>query len=78
MSTSASGPAPKRGRPNYDAEAKRIRLRPEVFNLWREKKNNLGYSEKSDSQFAEFLLGLCEKDSGQHSSTQSSPSDSTG
>ena len=81
MSTTASGPssgpAPKRGRPNYDAEAKRLRLKPEVFDRWVQKKETLGYSDKSNSEFAEFLLELCEKDDGQHSSAKSSPS-STG
>lgn len=79
MSTSASGSAPKRGRPSHDAEAKRIRLKPEVFDLWMQKKENLGYLDKSHCQFAEFLLGLCAKENaGQHSSPKISPSDSTG
>ena len=41
MSASASGPAPKRGRPSYGAEAERIRLRLEVFNLWTQKRKIL-------------------------------------
>ena len=42
-------------------------------------KENLGYLDKSHSQFAEFLLGLCARENaGQHSSPKISPSDSTG
>ena len=43
------------GRPKLPGSLKAIRLRESVFNLWRERKQNIGISEKTDSEFAEFL-----------------------
>ena len=34
MSASTSASPPKRGRPNFEAETRRIRLRPDVFDRW--------------------------------------------
>ena len=44
------------GRPRLPGHVKYIRLRSSVFDLWREMKKDLGFSEKTDSIFAEFLL----------------------
>ena len=44
------------GRPKLPGCLKSIRLRGFVFNLWREREEALGFSERTDSEFAEFLL----------------------
>ena len=44
------------GRPKLSGSLKSIRLRESVFNLWRDRKEALGFSERTDSEFAEFLL----------------------
>ena len=44
------------GRPKLPGCLKSIRLREYVFNLWRDRKEALGFSERTDSKFAEFLL----------------------
>ena len=44
------------GRPKLPGSLKTIRLRESVFNLWRDRKEALGFSERTDSEFAEFLL----------------------
>ena len=41
MSASTSASPPKRGRPNFEAETKRIKLRPDVFVRWLVKKTRL-------------------------------------
>ena len=63
MSTIETGPAPKRGRPpKYDtiSETKRIRLRTEVYDRWNEKKRSIEHCHKTHSEFAEFLLDICD------------------
>ena len=44
------------GRSKVRGCLKCIRLREFVFYLWRETKEGLGFSERTDSEFAEFLL----------------------
>ena len=44
------------GRPKLPGSLKAVRLRESVFNLWRDRKQTLGFAEKTDSEFAEFLL----------------------
>ena len=44
------------GRPKLPGSLKSIRLRESVLNLWRDRKEALGFSECTDSEFAEFLL----------------------
>ncbi|XP_068735198.1 uncharacterized protein [Montipora capricornis] len=44
------------GRPKLPGSLKSIRLRESVFNLWRDRKETLGLSQRTDSEFAEFLL----------------------
>ena len=44
------------GRPKLPGSLKTIWLRESVFNLWRDRKEALGFSECTDSEFAEFLL----------------------
>ena len=59
-----TGPAPKSGRQSSKTcviETKRIRLKPEVFSRWVTKKESLGYFDKTNSQFAEFLLDVTEQ-----------------
>ena len=46
------------GRPKLPGSLKSIRLRESVFNLWRDRKEALGFSERTDGEFAEFLLHL--------------------
>ena len=43
------------GRPKLPGPLKSIRLRESVFNLWRARKEALEFSERKDSEFAEFL-----------------------
>ena len=51
--------APKRGRPSV--KTAHIRLRMEVFQEWNTKKEQMGYSNKTHSEFAEILLQSCVK-----------------
>ena len=44
------------GRPKLPGCLKSIRLREFVFNLWRVTREALGFSERTDSEFAKFLL----------------------
>ena len=44
------------GRPKLPGSVKAVRLRDSVFNLWRDRKQTLGFADKTDSEFAEFLL----------------------
>lgn len=44
------------GRPKLPGCLKTIRLRDSVFNLWRSRKQALGFLDRTDSEFAEFLL----------------------
>ena len=44
------------GRPKLPGQLKSIRLREPVFNLWRDRKEALGFSEHRNNEFAEFLL----------------------
>lgn len=44
------------GRPKLPGSLKSIRLRESVFNLWRDRKEALELSQRTDSEFAEFLL----------------------
>ena len=47
---------PKRGRPSLGEKICRIGLRESVYNRWLIKKEEAGYKDKSNSEFAEFLL----------------------
>ena len=44
------------GRPKLPGSLKSIRLRESVFNLWRDRKEALELPQRTDSEFAEFLL----------------------
>lgn len=44
------------GRPKRPEALKKIYLRQSVHQQWRSKKDSLGYSKLSDSEFAEVLL----------------------
>ena len=50
-------PARRRtGRPRLPGSVKYILLRESVFTLWRQQKENTGFGDSTDSEFAEFLL----------------------
>ena len=65
MEESDDASLPKRGRPSV--KTAHIRLRIEVFQEWTKKKEDMGYSNKTHSEFAEMLLQYCdqEKETGQ-------------
>ena len=44
------------GRPKRPEALKKIYLRQSVHEQWRSKKDSLGYSKLTDSEFAEVLL----------------------
>ena len=52
----AAFPHRRVGRPKLPGSLKTIRLREFVFNHWRGRKHSLGFGERTDSEFAEFLL----------------------
>lgn len=57
---------PKRGRPPRNEKNKTILLRESTFNLWNQKKGDLGFQGNTNSEFAELLLHRiveCEQDS---------------
>ena len=57
MASGSSAPsAPKRGRPKRGFETRRISLKESVFDYWNAKKGIFGYSNKTHSEFAEYLL----------------------
>ena len=47
---------PNRGRPPRNEKNKTILLRETTFNLWNQKKIDLGFQGNTNSEFAEFLL----------------------
>lgn len=47
---------PKRGRPKKDEAVVRIRLNKHIYDMWTAKKDSLGLSMKTHSEFAEYLL----------------------
>ena len=59
MSSKASRSGRTRGRPKLPGRPKFIRVRESVFQLWRERKRQLGFEDESDSNFAEILLHRC-------------------
>jgi len=54
MATNARRP----GRPKLPGSLKTIQLRNSVFDLWRNRKEALGFVGNTDSEFAEYLLHL--------------------
>jgi hypothetical protein len=56
MVTSTSDRPPKRGRPKLGVAIKRIGLQAHMYDEWIIKKNSLGFSEKRNSDFANYLL----------------------
>lgn len=52
----AAFPHRRVGRPKLPGSLKTIRLREFIFNHWRGRKHSLGFGERTDSEFAEFLL----------------------
>lgn len=62
---------PKRGRPSLGEKICRIGLRESVYNRWLIKKEEAGYKDKSNSEFAEFLLKVFNYDRRSGSPTAS-------
>ena len=57
MDESDGASLPKRGRPSvYGGKTTRIRLATDVFHQWNIRKDEMGYSNKTHSEFAEILL----------------------
>lgn len=62
MDESDGASLPKRGRPSvYGGKTTRIRLTREVFHEWTLKKEQMGYSNKTHSEFANILLQKVEE-----------------
>lgn len=61
---------PKRGRPKAPGNKKKVIFRESTFNLWNERKANVGIVGLTNSQFAEVLLrqeqGSCPRCSNQN------------
>jgi hypothetical protein len=56
-STSKAGPSlPKHGRPRNEEGITRIKLRKDVYQIWLARKDSLGFSTKTHSEFAMHLL----------------------
>ena len=52
----------KRGRPKINKGIVRIRLREDIYDMWITRKDSLGFSVKTHSEFAEYLmLHVCEE-----------------
>lgn len=54
---------PKRGRPKLGIQIKRIGLQAPVYDEWIRRKETLGFSGKSNSDFAKYLLRTSEEPS---------------
>ena len=67
MATSTSDRPPKRGRPKLGIAIKRIGLQAQVYDEWIIKKNSLGFSDKSNSDFVVYLLRISDEQRGQTS-----------
>ncbi|CAB4018384.1 zinc finger MYM-type 1-like [Paramuricea clavata] len=52
----AGASPPKRGRPKKDEAVMRIRLTKHIYDMWATKKNSVGFSTKTHSEFAEYLM----------------------
>ena len=46
---------PKRGRPKLGIVIKRIGVQANIYDTWIEKKKDLGFAAKSNSDFAKYL-----------------------
>jgi hypothetical protein len=54
---------PKRGRPRNEVGITRIKLKKDVFEMWLSRKDSLGFSKKTHSEFAMYLLlNFCEEE----------------
>lgn len=56
MSRSPAKRVNKVGRPARNERNKTILLRESTFNIWNQKKIDLGFQENTNSEFAKFLL----------------------
>ena len=61
--SSAGISAPKRGRPRDDIGLVCIKLKRDVYNIWNSRKELVGLSNKTHSDFARYLLlNFCENE----------------
>ena len=67
MATSTGDRQPKRGRPKLGIAIKRIGLQAHIYDEWIIKKKDHGFREKSNSDFAQYLLRLIDEQRGQTS-----------
>ena len=68
---------PRKGRPKREEKIVKVWLRQSIFRLWKEKKEQLGFSKKTNSQFAEYLLCRCDSSEGAPSGPPSGKSNET-
>lgn len=62
----------KRGRPRSDLGVTRIKLKKDVFETWLSRKDSLGFTKKTHSEFAMYmLLNFCEEERGEKNFTLS-------
>ena len=65
MATSTGSRSPKHGRPKLCIVVKRIGLQANIYDEWITKKKDLGFADKSNSDFAKYLLGFIDEQRGQ-------------
>ncbi len=57
----------KRGRPKLGISIKRIGLQANIYDEWIAKKKGFGFAQKSNSDFAKYLLRISDEHRGQTS-----------
>jgi hypothetical protein len=63
MSAFTGASPPKLGRPRDDVGIVRIKMKKDVYEMWIARKNSVGFSTKSHSDFARhLLLNFCEEE----------------
>ena len=67
---------PKRGRPKNEVGFVRIKLKKDVHEIWHARKESMGFSSKTHSEFAQYLLLNFSED--QPNQSFESPSQSIG
>ena len=65
MATSAGSRPPKHGKPKLGIAMKQIGLQANIYDEWITKKKDLGFADKSNSDFAKHLLGFVDEQRGQ-------------
>jgi hypothetical protein len=67
MASPARDSLPKRGRPKLGISIKRIGLQANIYDEWIAKKKDFGFAQKSNSDFAKYLLRISDEHRGQTS-----------